>query len=1329
MPSFISVATSPADESIGSGFGGSLEWRVELSEAASDTVFIPYRLFPGTAQIDVDIPTSQGTLTFSPGTLTQTLSISARSDSVIETDESVVVEFYDPVGAEFFGDNQTLRVTNFILDDDGSDTDRAMLVSSPVIVEGDGGTREAVFTVSISEAFSSVETFAYSTRNGTASAGSDYTAKSGNVRFVPGQTEAEIRIDISGDNAVEPSEYFHLVVETDARIADGGIGATGRATILDDDAGGAGPTVSLAATGAVESIGSGFGGIATFVVRLSEASDDAVTVGYRTFQGTAQKHIDYPPQADRLTFAPGETWKVVTVRVDSDGIFEPDESFGLELFDVSGGALAGDAPLLRETAFILDDDGTGIDRGLHVSSPVLVEGDSGSQRALFDITISEPSATALSFDYATQGAGARAGSDFTQTSGTVTFAPGQTRATVAVAVSGDTAREPTEFVQLAVTPTGALGDGGAGAVGLATILDDDGGALPVLSTSPAVVRESIGSGFGGTLSLVVTLSEPSSDAVTVSYRTLGATATSHIDFPRGGDTLTFAPGETSKTVNLRVLSDNAFEDDEALFFEFFDIAGATFAGGAKVLRETAFILDDDDPGLSRSLQVSEPVLLEGDAGTSIARFELTLSRPVEASTSFDWATADSSAEAGSDYTAASGTVTFAPGQTRAFVDVRVSGDTASEATEFFQLSVTPTSALGDGGAGATGRAFLIDDDGEDGLPTISIASTDTRESIGSGFGGTIDFVVTLSEPAEDTVTVQYRSVDRTTSAGTDYAAFEGTVTFAPGETSKTISPRVTSDNVDEDDESFSVELFSPTGAVLAGGVPVLTEAAFIIDDDGVGLDRALHVSDVFITEPVSGTATATFEIRLSRAFDTATTLDYETVAGSASAGSDYTPASGSITFLPGQIEAAVNVTVRSDNDFTESPETFLLSIPALPSTVAGGAAGSLGTATIRQPPVPRPPEGEVVINGIRRSGETLELDLSDLSDPNGLGAFSYQWQRNGVAIADATAASYTLVPGDVGSSVSVVVSYTDGLGTEEAVSASAGTIDVAAPTAGDDSIVGGPLDDRVEGGDGNDTLEGADGDDGVLGQAGNDNLFGGPGDDNIAGSDGNDLVVGGPGDDFLGGGEGSDTMLGQAGNDTLGGGFGDDEIDGGAGDDVAAGGPGDDRMVGGDGGDTMGGSFGADTVLGEGGADSLGGGTGTDSLSGGAGADSIGGGEGNDTVEGGGGNDFLAGGGRDDVVDGGAGDDTINGGEGSDTLTGGAGADVFIFRDFVAGDADVITDFVDGVDRITIVGQGGFRALTIDDGAAGAVVTTGGTTITFSGLEAADLGPEDFAFL
>jgi Ca2+-binding RTX toxin-like protein len=285
---------------------------------------------------------------------------------------------------------------------------------------------------------------------------------------------------------------------------------------------------------------------------------------------------------------------------------------------------------------------------------------------------------------------------------------------------------------------------------------------------------------------------------------------------------------------------------------------------------------------------------------------------------------------------------------------------------------------------------------------------------------------------------------------------------------------------------------------------------------------------------------------------------------------------------------------------------------------------------------------------------------------------------------------------------------------------------------------GGIVGDTIIGTSSDDTLTGTANDDVISGGAGSDSLSGGNGDDELAASDGNDVVDGGAGNDLIGGGLGDDTLLGGDGNDIIGSGQGNDDASGDDGNDVVNGGAGHDIISGGNGNDTIGAGFNNDTVEGNAGDDSLGGGTGRDVIDGGSGADAIGAGEGDDTVNGGDGDDFVAGGGRHDVVNGGAGDDRINGGDGDDTMTGGSGADVFIYNFFKEGDADVITDFEDGIDTFRMTGvqgaagtglSGKVAALNIVDTAGGAQMTYEGHTILLEGGSASDLGVSDFVFV
>ncbi|MFC3615324.1 beta strand repeat-containing protein [Lutimaribacter marinistellae] len=242
------------------------------------------------------------------------------------------------------------------------------------------------------------------------------------------------------------------------------------------------------------------------------------------------------------------------------------------------------------------------------------------------------------------------------------------------------------------------------------------------------------------------------------------------------------------------------------------------------------------------------------------------------------------------------------------------------------------------------------------------------------------------------------------------------------------------------------------------------------------------------------------------------------------------------------------------------------------------------------------PNGAVTITGDLVAGETLTADTSTLSDSDGLGVLSYQWLRNGADIAGATGQTHQLTADDVGAAMSVRVSYTDGLGTNETVT-SAATDQVA---SGGLMLTGTPQVDTLTGSSFNDTIDGLAGNDRLIGLEGDDEIDGGVGADTLNGGDGNDTLTGGPdgheadqrdviyagsGDDLAVGGGGNDQMFGQEGNDTLAGGFGADELQGQDGNDVITGGALSDLVFGGAGDDFVNGGFGYDRINGGDGAD------------------------------------------------------------------------------------------------------------------------------------------------
>jgi CSLREA domain-containing protein len=213
---------------------------------------------------------------------------------------------------------------------------------------------------------------------------------------------------------------------------------------------------------------------------------------------------------------------------------------------------------------------------------------------------------------------------------------------------------------------------------------------------------------------------------------------------------------------------------------------------------------------------------EGNSGTTAFTFTVTLSAASASTVTVNFATADGTATAGSDYAATSGTVTFNPGVTTQPVTVNVNGDATVEPNETFTVNLSSPS--GATIAGGTGTGTIVNDDAA-GVPSLSINNVSHSE----GNSGTtpFTFTVTLSAPSASTVTVAFATADGTATAGSDYAARSGALSFAPGATTQTVTVDVTGDTTPETTETFLVNLSAASNATIGSGSGTGT----IVDDD------------------------------------------------------------------------------------------------------------------------------------------------------------------------------------------------------------------------------------------------------------------------------------------------------------------------------------------------------------------------------------------------------------------------------------------------------------------------------------------------------------------
>lgn len=439
-------------------------------------------------------------------------------------------------------------------------------------------------------------------------------------------------------------------------------------------------------------------------------------------------------------------------------------------------------------------------------------------------------------------------------------------------------------------------------------------ATPTLSIADISVTE--GNGGTTTAQVTVTKSGTTNQSVTVSFDASDESATfSGSDYYDTSGTLVFSPSETTETITVTIVADTVDEPDEAFLITLSNPDKATIADGTG--RVT--IVDDDSPVL---VDIADTSVIEGDSGTQLATFTVSLSRAVSQSVSVGYATSDGTATfAGGDFFQTSGTIVFSPGQTSQIISVQVVGDTAVENDETFLVTLSNPNrvVLGD----STGQATIVDNDSGGGgggggtVPTVSV----TDQSVTEGDTGTtaMTFTISLSNADTGTVRVDYETVAGTAAAGQDFTSTSGELVFAAGETSKTVSVPILGDISDEDTETFILLLARVQGATFADSQGTGT----IVDNDGT---PTLSVDDVSTPEGDEGTIDVTVTLQLSGPSNEFVSVDFETADGTATFDdADFHSTSGTTVFQPGETQVTLVVTIVGDG-FAEPDEFFTVEL-------------------------------------------------------------------------------------------------------------------------------------------------------------------------------------------------------------------------------------------------------------------------------------------------------------------------------------------------------------------------------------------------------------------
>jgi Ca2+-binding RTX toxin-like protein len=555
---------------------------------------------------------------------------------------------------------------------------------------------------------------------------------------------------------------------------------------------------------------------------VAELKDDVFTDYH---EGDRVIALDLPEGAT-FTLSKGST--IIAIDVDHDGAPEAVFTLGTDLDALLGGGLQ----------FVVTRDGGGTTLEFRRSTVSmepgdagLPEGDAGHVSRTFVVSLDLAPVTAQTIEWSASGAdGSPAdAADFGSAlpSGTLTFLPGETTKTITVDVAGDTAVEHDEgFAVTLSNPSSGLALG-ASASAATTILNDDRSGA---SVAPLAASAREGDGGNIVYTFTVSLDQAGVVAQTVDWSVSGS-GMHPADAADFGGTLpsgsiTFAAGETSKTITVAASTDGVVEFDEGFTVTLSNPSSGVTIGAAAA---TGTIVNDD---AVVAIAASMPIQAEGNGGTTAFAFTLTRTGDLSVAHSVSYAVAGSGAAAAnaSDFAGGvmpAGAVTFAAGEASKTINVIVSGDATVEANEGFTVTLSNASAGLTIGTGSVSSTIANDD------ASVAIAITSPTATEGDAGTKAFSFTVTRSGDSSVLHSVAY-AVAGTGSNPANAGDFQGSVlpagmvTFAPGETSKTIAIQVVGDAAVEPNESFIVSLSGPSSGLTVG---TASATATILNDD------------------------------------------------------------------------------------------------------------------------------------------------------------------------------------------------------------------------------------------------------------------------------------------------------------------------------------------------------------------------------------------------------------------------------------------------------------------------------------------------------------------
>ncbi|MBI5384185.1 MAG: M36 family metallopeptidase [Verrucomicrobia bacterium] len=722
----------------------------------------------------------------------------------------------------------------------------------------------------------------------------------------------------------------------------------------------------------------------TFTVTVSPAPALTTTVNFATASGTATEGLDFLGGSGVLTFAPGETTLLVPITILGDTLYESNETFFVNLSGAVNASLADSQGL----GTIRNDDPM---PRLSIGDVTVVEGNVGTTGAVFTVSLSAPSGLGVTGTYGTTSGNASSGSDYASRSGNVNISAGSTNAEILVPVNGDMQIETDEvfYVDLSSVGNAIL----LKREGVGLILNDDGlpGAVDHFTWSAIPSPQAVGQPFGVTLTALDVFNEPAVHFTGPAYLSVaGGAGTTNI---LGTDTATagvpiYTGYATARTQVIYPASEvGGAGRIEALALDVASLPGITLNNWTIRLKPTPLTNHTSYVWESTNWTVVYQTNLSVTA-TGWVVFPLATRFEYDGTNSL---MVDFSFYNSASYAAGSCRVTLRsttrtlyyctssygnpltwsgsyPSPTSGGFTPNLLLIRGGERANLHPLAAGPfTNGLWSGDLTvldvATNRVLRADDGlGHAGMSgpfsvelrdDLGLVVANSLDPVAVGANLTYTVLVTNTGPAAATGVVVTNLLPPT--------AALLSVTLSQGAHDTFGQAVVCSLGTINGNSAATVTLLvSPTA------LGVLTNVAFVTRAEADGYDAnnaatnhttvsvpILAINNASVWEGNSGQAALAFAVRLLPASPLPVTVNFATSNGTAQAGSDYLAASGLLTFLPGETNQFVTVTILGDTN-GEPNETLTVGLTN-PTNAVLGVATATGTILNDDIPVAQMP--------------------------------------------------------------------------------------------------------------------------------------------------------------------------------------------------------------------------------------------------------------------------------------------------------------------------------------------------------------------------------------